>query len=151
MITLACTFQGQSPKLSWHPLSGLHFFSLGPSFKRGPPKGYINAIEQRLHQVEAIFGVLVSSRDERTQSVINDLRKDPMASEIISRVDVGPYGSDRRTPSTDVSDNTRDKGDGKGDQRLGGSRDSRLDREIVSSSHGPLTLSNFCQISLRCL
>lgn len=105
----------------------------GPSYKRGPPKGYINAIEQRLHQVEAVFGVLVSARDERSQSIINDLRKDPMAKEIISRVEAGPYGSDRQTPSTDMSD--------KMDPR--GSRESRLDREIVSSSYGVSSLPSY--------
>lgn len=105
----------------------------GPSYKRGPPKGYINAIEQRLHQVEAIFGVIVGARSDRVQSIIKDLRKDPIASEVISRVEAGPYGSDRRTPSTDLSD--------KADQR--GSRESRLDREIVSAAYGTPTLPTF--------
>lgn len=33
---------------------------LGPSRKRGPPKGYINAIEARLHQTEAVLGIILS-------------------------------------------------------------------------------------------
>ena len=33
---------------------------LGPSRKRGPPKGYIDAIESRLHQTEALVGILLS-------------------------------------------------------------------------------------------
>ena len=33
---------------------------LGPSRKRGPPKGYIDAIESRLHQTEALVGILLA-------------------------------------------------------------------------------------------
>ncbi|KAJ7216402.1 fungal-specific transcription factor domain-containing protein [Mycena pura] len=34
---------------------------LGPSRKRGPPKGYIDAIEARLHQTEALVGILLAA------------------------------------------------------------------------------------------
>jgi hypothetical protein len=46
---------------------------LGPSRKRGPPKGYIDAIEARLHQTEALLGVLLAveaDHDERCVQVI---------------------------------------------------------------------------------
>ena len=33
---------------------------LGPSRKRGPPKGYIDAIESRLHQTEALIGIILA-------------------------------------------------------------------------------------------
>lgn len=46
---------------------------LGPSKKRGPPKGYIDAIEARLHQTEALLGVLLGSQDERAVSLLRDL------------------------------------------------------------------------------
>ncbi|KAI0768274.1 hypothetical protein BD413DRAFT_133823 [Trametes elegans] len=46
---------------------------LGPSRKRGPPKGYIDAIEARLHQTEALIGILLSSKDSRAKSVLEDL------------------------------------------------------------------------------
>lgn len=46
---------------------------LGPSRKRGPPKGYIDAIEARLHQTEALIGILLSSKDSRAKSVLDDL------------------------------------------------------------------------------
>ena len=46
---------------------------LGPSRKRGPPKGYIDAIEARLHQTEALIGILLASRDSRARSVLEDL------------------------------------------------------------------------------
>lgn len=46
---------------------------LGPSRKRGPPKGYIDAIEARLHQTEALLGIMISSADERAQSLLKDI------------------------------------------------------------------------------
>lgn len=46
---------------------------LGPSKKRGPPKGYIDAIEARLHQSEALLGVLLASEDSRATTLFRDL------------------------------------------------------------------------------
>ncbi|KAF9463229.1 fungal-specific transcription factor domain-containing protein [Collybia nuda] len=65
---------------------------LGPSRKRGPPKGYIDAIEARLHQTEALLGIMISTTDIRAQSLLRDIGKDPLAKEIINRVDNSPYG-----------------------------------------------------------
>ncbi|KAG8741371.1 hypothetical protein FRC10_002936 [Ceratobasidium sp. 414] len=66
---------------------------LGPSRKRGPPKGYIDAIEARLHQLEALLGTVIASPDPRAQSLIADLISDPLARHIIARVDESPFGS----------------------------------------------------------
>ncbi|KIJ59890.1 hypothetical protein HYDPIDRAFT_99795, partial [Hydnomerulius pinastri MD-312] len=63
---------------------------LGPSRKRGPPKGYIDAIEARLHQTEALLGVLLA--EGGLEGVLSILRKDTLAREILSRVDSSPYG-----------------------------------------------------------
>ncbi|CAE6433276.1 unnamed protein product [Rhizoctonia solani] len=76
---------------------------LGPSRKRGPPKGYIDAIEARLHQLEALLGTLIASPDPRAQSLIADLITDPLARHIISRVDESPFGS-RGKESNDPRD-----------------------------------------------
>ena len=46
---------------------------LGPSRKRGPPKGYIDAIEARLHQTEALIGILLASKDSRAKTLLEDL------------------------------------------------------------------------------
>ena len=46
---------------------------LGPSRKRGPPKGYIDAIEARLHQTEALIGILLASKDTRAKTLLEDL------------------------------------------------------------------------------
>ncbi|KAI9484563.1 fungal-specific transcription factor domain-containing protein [Zychaea mexicana] len=41
--------------------------------KRGPPKGYIEAIEGRLHRLEALLGSIVQEGDPRFQAVMNEL------------------------------------------------------------------------------
>lgn len=48
---------------------------LGPSRKRGPPKGYIDAIEARLHQTEALIGIMLATKDERAKSLLDDFSK----------------------------------------------------------------------------
>lgn len=71
---------------------GLSCTYAGPSHKRGPPKGYILAIERRLHQVEALLGTIIGSDDPRANGILQDLSQDKLASQIIQRVDVGPFG-----------------------------------------------------------
>ncbi|KAI0920786.1 hypothetical protein AcW1_005038 [Taiwanofungus camphoratus] len=71
---------------------GLSCTYAGPSHKRGPPKGYILAIERRLHQVEALLGTIIGSEDPRARGLLHDLSQDQLASQIIQRVDVGPFG-----------------------------------------------------------
>jgi hypothetical protein len=46
---------------------------LGPSRKRGPPKGYIDAIEARLHQTEALLGIILATTDGRAKTLLNDI------------------------------------------------------------------------------
>lgn len=48
---------------------------LGPSRKRGPPKGYIDAIEARLHQTEALLGIMLATSDPRARSLLHDMEK----------------------------------------------------------------------------
>ncbi|KAI0818484.1 fungal-specific transcription factor domain-containing protein [Trametes gibbosa] len=63
-----------------------------PSFRRGPPKGYIQALEHRLHQVESVLAAVMTSPDPRTRSVIDELAKDELAAHILDTVDTGPFG-----------------------------------------------------------
>lgn len=65
---------------------------VGPSHKRGPPKGYILALERRLHQVEALLGTVISADDPRARGLIQDLSRDQLAAHIIRRVKIGPFG-----------------------------------------------------------
>ncbi|KAF9448449.1 hypothetical protein P691DRAFT_792603 [Macrolepiota fuliginosa MF-IS2] len=76
---------------------------LGPSRKRGPPKGYIDAIEARLHQTEALVGIILASKDQRAQSLLRDIAKDSLAKEIITRVDNSPYGVKGRKRAAESS------------------------------------------------
>ncbi|EIW59003.1 uncharacterized protein TRAVEDRAFT_123493 [Trametes versicolor FP-101664 SS1] len=71
--------------------------SLRPWQKRGPVKGRISGVEVRLHQAEALIGILLSSNDSRAKSVLDDLAQDLLAKEIIDRVDESPYGSKGRS------------------------------------------------------
>lgn len=63
----------------------------GPSFKRGPPKGYIHAIEQRWHQVECLLATITAS--PKAHDITTELRNDPIARTILDRVESGPYVS----------------------------------------------------------
>jgi len=67
--------------------------SLEPSFKRGPPKGYVNAIERRLQYAESLLGAIIQCPDTGVQGLVNDLKQDSLAREIIDRVHNGPYVS----------------------------------------------------------
>ncbi|KAK7695174.1 hypothetical protein QCA50_002364 [Cerrena zonata] len=112
----------------------------GPSFKRGPPKGYIHAIEQRWHQVECILGTIMAS--PRASGIVNDLRQDPFARDVLDRVDTGPYG-----PTGRASQHGATSREGFYDAIMGSAeatakpvgddrrsrRQSRLTREIVST------------------
>ncbi|CAL1694956.1 unnamed protein product [Somion occarium] len=111
----------------------------GPSFKRGPPKGYIHAIEQRWHQVECILGTIMAS--PRAQGIINDLRQDAFARDVLDRVEAGPYGPTGRSrqQGTTTREGFYDAIMGSdaaqrsvGDDRRS-RRQSRLTREIVST------------------
>lgn len=90
----------------------------------GPPKGYIDAIESRLHQLEAILGTFISSNDPRARSLIADIAQDPLASQVISRVDSSPFGRQGRAEAAlakeqgSHSDKTRGPG-AKGNKRAG--------------------------------
>ncbi|KAI1791308.1 fungal-specific transcription factor domain-containing protein [Ganoderma leucocontextum] len=67
-----------------------------PSFRRGPPKGYIQALEHRLHQVESVLAAIMSSTDPRSQSIIEELGQDELAGYILETVDAGPFGNTGR-------------------------------------------------------
>ncbi|PCH43468.1 hypothetical protein WOLCODRAFT_164462 [Wolfiporia cocos MD-104 SS10] len=64
----------------------------GPSFRRGPPKGYIQALEHRLHQMESMLAAIMSSQDLRAKGIVADLRRDNLAKSILDGVDSGPFG-----------------------------------------------------------
>jgi hypothetical protein len=42
------------------------------SKKRGPPKGYILEIENRMHRLEALLGGLLNNDDPRAQALLEE-------------------------------------------------------------------------------
>ncbi|KAI6136403.1 fungal-specific transcription factor domain-containing protein [Pisolithus sp. B1] len=110
-----------------------------PSYKRGPPKGYIQAIEQRWHQVEALLGAIIACSDSRVQNLLTEIREDDLAREILDRVDTGPFGpSGRLTQATGAT-----KEDFLACIFRSNEGSSRMSREIVSKSSGANSLSTF--------
>ena len=41
-------------------------------FSRGPPKGYIEAIESRMHRMEALLGGILNNDDPRAQALLEE-------------------------------------------------------------------------------
>ncbi|KAF8583961.1 hypothetical protein K439DRAFT_1660982 [Ramaria rubella] len=63
----------------------------GPSQKRGPPKGYLSALETRLHEAEALLGAIISS--PQAEQLVAVLSKDTLAGQIITRVNKSVFGA----------------------------------------------------------
>lgn len=57
----------------------------GTSRKRGPPKGYIEAIESRLHRMEALLGGLLENDDPRAQALFSELVGDIEVRELLKK------------------------------------------------------------------
>ena len=84
-----CRFVGHPSQSN---LCHIHARSLtGPIYKRGPPNGYINAIEQRMWHFEALLGVIMQTSDPRALNLIADLRQDELARSMLNRVDAGRF------------------------------------------------------------
>jgi len=52
----------------------------------------LSALEQRLHDAEALLGAIISSNDSRATTLVSDLSNDPLAGSIISRVTNSSFG-----------------------------------------------------------
>jgi hypothetical protein len=63
---------------------------------RGPAKGYLSALEEEKHQMEALIGTLLASQDPRARTLIQDIVQDPLAREVLSRVDRSIVGTQGR-------------------------------------------------------
>ena len=60
---------------------------------RGPAKGYLSDLEMKLHQMEALIGVLLASNDPRAVSLVADISQDSAARDILQRVDNSAVGT----------------------------------------------------------
>lgn len=119
--------------------------SLDPNFKRGPPKGYIQAIEHRLKLVETVLGAIVASDDSSAKKVVTNLNKDHLAYDVLDRVHNGPYGAPaaeeaaNESPTSSIS--TRVRHTGPGTSRP--AREPRTERELMSLTQGQHLYSLF--------
>ncbi|GAA6010201.1 hypothetical protein JCM11491_005388 [Sporobolomyces phaffii] len=57
----------------------------GATKKRGPPKGYIEAIESRLHRMEALLGGILQNDDPRAQALLGELIGDEDSRDMLAR------------------------------------------------------------------
>ncbi|PVG01630.1 hypothetical protein CPB86DRAFT_871039 [Serendipita vermifera] len=118
-----CRRFGDSPCQNCITL-GVECTFLGPSRKRGPAKGYLSDLELKLHQMEALIGVLLASKDPRATSLITDMSKDAAARDIINRVDTSLVG----THPFDGSDHSNQKASSTSVGR-------RIATELADSTH----------------
>jgi len=63
-----------------------------PSRRRGPPKGYLHLVETKMHELEAVMGVMLSIPDPRLQEIIGSLSKDELCSSVFAKVSDSPFG-----------------------------------------------------------
>ncbi|KZS88072.1 hypothetical protein SISNIDRAFT_271897 [Sistotremastrum niveocremeum HHB9708] len=86
-----------------------------PNRRRGPHKGHVRAVETRLHEAEAIMGILQSLPHAQIRTVLEGLHQDPLAGRVLERVAhgaYGPLGRDQYHPNSEL---------GNLDQEVGGS------------------------------
>ncbi|KAA1474412.1 hypothetical protein DENSPDRAFT_328671 [Dentipellis sp. KUC8613] len=108
---------------------------LGPSRKRGPPKGYIDAIEARLHQTEALIGILLAANDVRAKGILEDLSQDKLARDIIARVDNSPYGIKGRSRGAEAPGSGKDIGKTKAQMQASGTDGKDDESPPLQSTH----------------
>lgn len=53
---------------------------------------YLSALEGRLHDAEALLGVIIGCKDMRARTLVLDLSKDSLANTILKRVDHSVFG-----------------------------------------------------------
>jgi hypothetical protein len=110
--------------------------SLGPSRKRGPPKGYIDAIEARLHQTEALVGILLAAAGMSYAAPSNS------SSAAHPKKKTGSSNARGATEDEDAEMTDHDHGSrSRGLRRRGGRdqhKDSNRDADVDERAHGLL-------------
>jgi hypothetical protein len=88
-----CALRTEPEEVSRSPSSCEHLLNL---HYRGPAKGYLSALEEEKHQMEALIGTLLASQDPRARTLVQDIAQDPLAREVLSRVDRSIVGTQGR-------------------------------------------------------
>jgi len=91
-----CEVTGGSDSCDYCAMMQLECRFTGPTTKRGPAKGYLQALEARCHNVEAVLGILLSLPDERAISLLEDLADDPYARGVLEQVNTSAFGPSGR-------------------------------------------------------
>jgi hypothetical protein len=70
------------------------------------PNSYLRIIESRLHECEAVLGILLSVPEPGVHQVLSTMSQDPFSHRIIQRVKECPFGPAKRQqralPATDA-------------------------------------------------
>ncbi|KAF8178184.1 fungal-specific transcription factor domain-containing protein [Mycena galopus ATCC 62051] len=127
-------------------LLGTDCTSLGPSRKRGPPKGYIDAIEARLHQTEALVGILLAAAGGASSSSVASNASSRSAKYAIDEEDEDQDGeADAASPLERNRGNANERAERENDERahtlLADLAEDPLARTILAridqSAYGP--------------
>jgi hypothetical protein len=115
-ILLSIVENHSAPPFPDLPTPTLPHIALTTSYCR-----YIHTVESRLHEVEALLGILLSISDNRAVTVLADIAEDPFARQIIERVNHSPFGPLGRknspVPSQSASTSEAGGGNGNGNER----------------------------------
>jgi len=91
----SCSIQNVHLGVIFHPFerSSLHtYLWTDPSRKRGPPKGYLHTVERRLHETQAVLGIILSVHDPRAVYLVSELCREAYASHVLARVSQSAFG-----------------------------------------------------------
>jgi hypothetical protein len=82
---------------------------------------YLHTVESRLHEVEALLGILLSIPDNRAATVLADIAEDKYAKQIMDRVNRSQFGhlgrvaspiTGQSASSSEAGNNNGNNGDG---------------------------------------
>ncbi|KZT08464.1 uncharacterized protein LAESUDRAFT_712962 [Laetiporus sulphureus 93-53] len=77
----------------WSNVVGVAYsYFISVMSKRGPRKGYLREIENRLRRVEGLLTQIMTSQDPHAKELMVTLWNDPSARIVLSEVDSGPFG-----------------------------------------------------------
>ena len=133
-----------------------HLFAAGPNFKRGPPKGYIQALEHRLQLVETVLSAIITSDEPSSKSIVNSLSKDSVARNVMEFVHYGPFGpanashsnGDEQAFDSLYGAPVNKQASNRLHNRSGrGNRESRIERELMSQNQGLSSIIHFLLIT----
>jgi len=119
---------------------GLECTSDAPVKRRGPAKGYVQLVETRVHELEAVMGVLLSNPHPAVRNMFVTLTQDPFANEVLTQVANGAFGPRALARYATEHDAGRASTSSNGQTPQGPTNDWQLQtvRTIVAQTHQSL-------------